>query len=298
MLSPGLLLGLCTAAEADISRSVGSPDTSPPPTHPPSPPADEMPSLSNVERTLLPERPVQLIHPDPNHHRNLEIISSNVRLLHHIHTAVAVVAVVGKFHSGKSFLLNQLMGKQEGFGVGPSVRPHTMGIWMWGKPMMAKLPSGEPLSVIFLDTEGFAASNISETYDAKIFSVATLLSSYLIYNSVKIIDQGDIDYLELLARRTQLFALRSQMTKSKWFEEFNHDLLRFPPLVWVVQDFVQQTADEETPTEWLHRIMDTSSREEGDYDINLLGIFDTVDCHTLFLPATTKHLLQDLSKAY
>ena len=82
---------------------------------------------------LLPERPVQLIHPDPNHHRNLEIISSNVRLLHHIHTAVAVVAVVGKFHSGKSFLLNQLMGKQEGFGVGPSVRPHTMGIWMWGK---------------------------------------------------------------------------------------------------------------------------------------------------------------------
>ena len=92
------------------------------------------------------------------------------------------------------------------------------------------------------------------------------------------------------------------MTKSKWFEEFNHDLLRFPPLVWVssfetceycsatkyvlfvyiiitlfvvfqvVQDFVQQTTDEETPTEWLHRIMDTSSREEGDYDINLLGV--------------------------
>lgn len=82
---------------------------------------------------VLPERPVQLIHPDPNHHRNLEVIGSNVRLLHHINTAVAVVAVVGKFHSGKSFLLNQLMGKQEGFGVGPSVRPHTMGIWMWGK---------------------------------------------------------------------------------------------------------------------------------------------------------------------
>ena len=33
---------------------------------------------------------------------------------------------------------------------------------------------------------GFAASNISETYDAKIFSVATLLSSYLMYNSMKV----------------------------------------------------------------------------------------------------------------
>ena len=56
--------------------------------------------------------------------------------------------------------------------------------------------------MIFLDTEGiilvrnvvdyldhllgFAANNISESYDAKIFAVSTLLSSYLIYNSVKV----------------------------------------------------------------------------------------------------------------
>jgi len=39
----------------------------------------------------------------------------------------------------------------------------------------------------------------------------------------------------------------------------------------VVQDFVQTTEDEETPREWLHRIMETSSREAGDYDINLMG---------------------------
>ena len=31
------------------------------------------------------------------------------------------------------------------------------------------------------------------------------------------------------------------------------------------------TEDEETPQEWLHRIMETNSRESGDYDINLLG---------------------------
>jgi len=74
------------------------------------------------------------------------------------------------------------------------------------------------------------------------------------------------------------------------------------------------TEDQESPKEWLHRIMDSSSRESADYDINLLGsqtlahtnnyslyvvytgMFDTVDCHTLFLPATRKHLLQDLSR--
>ena len=81
----------------------------------------------------LPDNPLQLIRPDPAHHRKLEIVARNVKHLHYIDTAVAVVAVVGKFHSGKSFLLNQMMGKSEGFGIGPSVRPQTMGIWMWGK---------------------------------------------------------------------------------------------------------------------------------------------------------------------
>lgn len=81
----------------------------------------------------LPDQPIQLIRPDPMEHRKLEIIHSNVKYLHHVNCTVAVIAVVGKFHSGKSFLLNQLMGKQEGFGIGPSVKPQTMGIWMWGK---------------------------------------------------------------------------------------------------------------------------------------------------------------------
>lgn len=88
---------------------------------------------SNLLYNDFPDHPIQLIRPDPLEHRNLEIIGSNVKYLHHLNTTVAVVAVVGKFHSGKSFLLNQLMGKQEGFGIGPSVNPQTMGIWMWGK---------------------------------------------------------------------------------------------------------------------------------------------------------------------
>ena len=64
------------------------------------------------------------------------MVEENLKHLHHVTShasAVAVVAVVGKYHSGKSFLLNQLMGKKNGFGVGPTLRPQTMGIWMWGK---------------------------------------------------------------------------------------------------------------------------------------------------------------------
>lgn len=241
--------------------------------------------------------PIQLVRPAANH-RDLELVESNLNLLRKLRDPVAMVAVVGKFHSGKSFLMNQLMGKSAGFGIGPSVQPKTMGIWMWGLPLQVDSPStGRRINIVFLDTEGFAANNVTENYDAKVFAVSTLLSSHLLYNSVKIIDQSDIDYLELLARRTQLFALRSQLSKSKWTTDFNQDLLTFPPLTWVVQDFVQETHNFETPSEWLHRLMGGHSRESDNYTISLLDIFEKVDCHTLFIPAFEKDLLTDLSQA-
>lgn len=56
---------------------------------------------------------------------------------------------------------------------------------------------------------GFEAS---EAYDAKIFAVVTLISSHLVFNSVKIITQDQVDYLELLARRAQLFSLTSYIS--------------------------------------------------------------------------------------
>lgn len=242
--------------------------------------------------------PIQVVKPATNH-RDLELVESNLIHLTRLRGPVALVAVVGKFHSGKSFLMNQLMGKSTGFGIGPSVQPKTMGIWMWGQPLVFESPrTRQRVNLVFLDTEGFAANNITENYDAKVFAVSTLLSSHLLYNSVKIIDQSDIDYLELLARRTQLFALRSQLSKSKWTDSFNHDMLTFPPLTWVVQDFVQETHNFETPTEWLHRLMGSHSRESDNYSISLLEIFENVDCHTLFIPAFDKRLLTDLSQAH
>ena len=94
---------------------------------------DELKFPGGESFKYLPDRPIQLVRPDPHHHKMLEVMTGNIRHLHYIDTSVAVVAVVGKFHSGKSFLLNQLMGKPDGFGIGPTVRPHTMGIWMWGE---------------------------------------------------------------------------------------------------------------------------------------------------------------------
>ena len=65
---------------------------------------------------------------------------------------------------------------------------------------MRIIPRGPHPAVLFLDTEGFAASDTSADYDAKIFALAALLSSHLTYNSVRIVDTAAVEYLELLAR--------------------------------------------------------------------------------------------------
>ncbi|KNC69969.1 hypothetical protein SARC_17507, partial [Sphaeroforma arctica JP610] len=81
------------------------------------------------------------------------------------------------------------------------------------------------------DTEGFSSSNVTQHYDSKVFAVSALVSSYLLYNSVKIIDQAAIDYLELLARQTQMFSLKARLNASADFDT----LFEFPDLMWVIQ---------------------------------------------------------------
>lgn len=99
---------------------------------------DEMTEVSRLleagEFTLegFPDAPLQLVRPD-HHHKRLVIVEENLRLLQAISQPVSTVSVVGKFHSGKSYLMNQLMAKSAGFGIGSQVTPETMGIWVWGR---------------------------------------------------------------------------------------------------------------------------------------------------------------------
>jgi hypothetical protein len=66
---------------------------------------------------------------------------------------------------------------------------------MWGKPIYKEI-NGKRVAIIFLDSEGLAASQVSELYDAKIFAISALASSLVIYNSIRLIDQASIDYIE------------------------------------------------------------------------------------------------------
>ena len=52
--------------------------------------------------------------------------------------------------------------------------------------------------MIVVDTEGLGAYDENENHDAKIFLLALLLSSLLIYNSVGTIDENALNSLSLV----------------------------------------------------------------------------------------------------
>ncbi|KYQ99920.1 guanylate-binding protein [Tieghemostelium lacteum] len=237
-------------------------------------------------------KPTQLLYPDSNHQQILINQTSLGMLNSLIDSDLSILGVVGSFHSGKSFLLNQLMGTTDKFVVGPTVHPETKGIWIMASNIQYQ---GKEHTLLLLDTEGFYSSNVSETYDAKIFAITTLLSSHLLYNSVKIIDQSELEYLELLSRRTQLFALKSQIKSSRDNGIDLRDILNFPSLTWVVQDFFQDI-EYATPNEWLHSLLSSRSRD-SDSSLSIGEIFPSIDCHTLFIPSGDKKTLRHLDKS-
>ncbi|KAL6032850.1 hypothetical protein STEG23_031060, partial [Scotinomys teguina] len=73
----------------------------------------------------------------------LEILSA-------ITQPVVVVAIVGLYRTGKSYLMNKLAGKKTGFSLGSTVQAHTKGIWMWCVPH----PHKQDHTLVLLDTEG------------------------------------------------------------------------------------------------------------------------------------------------
>lgn len=84
-------------------------------------------------------RPLQLISFDSNkrtaiYNLGLQVTPEAVSWLtsvsqeHHI----GVITVVGKYRTGKSYILNRvLLNQNKGFEVGPTINACTKGLWVW-----------------------------------------------------------------------------------------------------------------------------------------------------------------------
>ncbi|CAN1844770.1 Guanylate-binding protein 4 [Linum perenne] len=146
-----------------------------------------------------------IVEPAPGHTK-LRLSSEGLEAIRRIKNPIAAVAVIGPYRSGKSFLLNQLLSLScdEGFGVGHMRDTKTKGIWVWGTPIELDI-NGEKTSVLYLDTEGFESIGKSNVYDDRIFALATVMSSVLIYNLPETIREADISRLSFAVELAEEF---------------------------------------------------------------------------------------------
>lgn len=63
--------------------------------------------------------------------------------------------------------------------------------------------------MLVLDTEGLGALDEDSNHDVRIFSLAILISSYFIYNSVGSIDENALSSLSLVINLTKHIHLKS-----------------------------------------------------------------------------------------
>ena len=100
----------------------------------------------------------------------------------------------------------------EGFGVGHTRSTQTKGVWVWGQPTPLRLPSGQDLSLVFIDTEGFESTGKADAYDDRIFALSALISSLLIYNLPEAIRESDIQKLSFAVDLAEGFYSQSQVS--------------------------------------------------------------------------------------
>ncbi|KAI5061796.1 hypothetical protein GOP47_0022335 [Adiantum capillus-veneris] len=244
------------------------------------------------------EDAMQLLRPGKGHDR-LELSEIVLAKLALIEDPISIVGIVGPYHCGKSFLLNVLLNSTHGFPVGVKPEPETRGMWI---RIISKerLKGKDDSQVVLLDTEGFYGERATRLYDARIFAVATLLSSHLVYNTLRTLgDTQSVSALADLAKQAQVFNLQNwlhsgDIASDQPFMSTTVDpslLLRtldFPPLTWVVQGFDIDLDSSHTPMDYLQRYLSAFSHT-GDRTLDTLFTAG-ISCYSLRTPTDLNSL--------
>ncbi|KAL6640314.1 hypothetical protein ACP70R_022163 [Stipagrostis hirtigluma subsp. patula] len=244
-------------------------------------------------------RPLRLVYCDERGRFRMD--PEAVSALQLVKGPVGVVSVCGRARQGKSFILNQLLGRSSGFQVASTHRPCTKGLWMWSAPIKRTALDGTEYSLLLLDSEGIDAYDQTGTYSIQIFSLAVLLSSMFIYNQMGGIDEAALDRLSLVTEMTKHIRVRANGGRSTASE-----LGQFSPIfIWLLRDFYLDLVENDrkiTPRDYLEialrplegRGKDLSSKNEIRESIRAL--FPDRECFTLVRPLNNENELQRLDQ--
>ncbi|XP_060575169.1 guanylate-binding protein 1-like isoform X2 [Ruditapes philippinarum] len=146
-----------------------------------------------------------------------------------IEMPMVIVAVVGLYRTGKSYLMNRLAESTKGFALGDTIQSKTKGIWVWCKMH----PEMSDTVLLLLDTEGLGDVEKGDTsHDNKIFTLATLLCNCLVYNMKGAFDNDAVSKLTFVTEMAKNIRFRGESS------EDNKTLnLILPDFVLCLRDF-------------------------------------------------------------
>lgn len=224
---------------------------------------------------------------------------------------IGIISLVGKYRTGKSFLLNRVLLNQsqsQGFGVGPSIKPCTKGIWIWPKPVMIKNKnSREAFPCFFIDTEGLEAYDEEVNHDSKIFLIAILISSLFIFNSFGSINENAINSLNFVLNLSQTIKFRESDGTNGGSDSINEIIENFPTLIWLLRDFSLLLQDVDgnqiTPKQYLEMALqdvkwsnktDSEIIEKNKVRSLIRKYFPERDCFVMVRPVANEKDIQNL----
>ena len=228
-----------------------------------------------------------------------------LRALRGLEGPVCPVAVCGRARQGKSFVLNQLLGRTSGFAVAPTTRPCTKGLWMWARPVPHVAPDGTPCSLVLLDSEGIDAYDQTGQYSAQIFSLAVLLSSTFVYNQMGGIDEAALDRLSLVTEMTKRIRVRAADEGPAAAAEEEEELGRHSPaFIWLLRDFFLDLEEDFGPHGTARDYLEAALAEapgagpsvaaKNEIRRSIKGLFPDRDCVTLVRPHNDERQLRRL----
>uniref|UniRef100_A0A672JYH1 GB1/RHD3-type G domain-containing protein n=1 Tax=Sinocyclocheilus grahami TaxID=75366 RepID=A0A672JYH1_SINGR len=246
------------------------------------------------------DKPVCFI--DTGSDGKLRVQQSALQMLQQIQQPVVVVAVVGLYRTGKSYLMNRLAGKQSGFALGSTTKSKTKGIWMW----CVSHPTKEGTTLVLLDTEGLGDVDRGDPkHDTNIFSLAVLLSSTLVYNSRGTIDNKAVMDLQYVTELSDCIKVKSSDEDADDSSEF---VKFFPSFIWAVRDFTLELkidgkdVTEDEYLEFALKLKHGTSRNVMGYNFPrecIQNFFPSRKCFTFPFPTAPENMssLESLNSA-
>lgn len=195
-----------------------------------------------------------------------------------------IIGIVGKYRTGKSFVMNRLLGQEKGFELGHETNGKTRGIWAW-----FSLQPDSDEAVVGLDSEGLFDTANADKVDMKIFLLMMMVTSLFIINTERSVDAQTFRSLQFVCDMKTLLDVGAASVFA-------------PDLLWLVRDALKLTKDMKSWDDYLEQKIEevaskADGKEGGDVAKTLKSVFKRRRCVGLPCPVKDQDDLEKIEKS-